>query len=158
MAQARVDHDATRLGLHRLKHLDIQQLTSDALDNEYPNWSPDGGRIPFNSNRDDPLEENYEICTKRAGGDHVTRLTFNPAAMASRPGRPMGAGWRLPAAATDPPTSTRCAPTVKIRSTGPNDAFEFALDWQPIDGRDDDHNWALCAQAGMCTPPQVASP
>ena len=57
----------------------VRQLTSDALDNEYPDWSPDGRRIAFNSNRDDPDEENFEVYTMRAGSGDVTRLTFNEA-------------------------------------------------------------------------------
>ena len=56
----------------------VRQLTSNAVDNEFPNWSPDGTRIVFNGTRDDPLDENFEVYTMRAGGGDVTRLTFEP--------------------------------------------------------------------------------
>ena len=119
----------------------VQQLTGDALDNEFPNWSPDGRRITFNSNRDDPLGENYEVYTMRAGGGHVTRLTFNPAGDGLPSWSPDG---RRIAFASDRDGSAdihtmRADGQDQVNRTN-NDAFDFAPDWQPIDGRDDDHN------------------
>jgi len=40
----------------------VQQLTFNAVDDEYPNWSPDGRMIVFNSDRDD----NFDVYSMRA--------------------------------------------------------------------------------------------
>src|SRR3984893_16616738 len=42
-----------------------------------PEWSPDGSKIVFTSNRDGLF--NTEIYVMNANGSGVTRLTFNPA-------------------------------------------------------------------------------
>jgi TolB protein len=109
------------------------QLTIDAFDNEYPNWSPDGTRIAFNSNRADPmLEENFEIYTMRAGGGDVTRLTFNEAGDGLPAWSPNG--HRIAFASN----RAGSADIHTMRADGLNqvnltnrDSFDYAPDWQP---------------------------
>ena len=56
------------------------QLTSNAdQNNGNPNWSPDGSRIAFASNRDNPDVGIYEIYTMDTNGNNATRLTNNGA-------------------------------------------------------------------------------
>jgi Tol biopolymer transport system component len=50
-----------------------QKLT--AIENSYPFWSPDGGRIVFHSNR----SGNRDLYVINADGSGLTRLTDNPA-------------------------------------------------------------------------------
>ena len=54
-----------------------QQLTSAPNLNENPNWSPDGRRIVFDSDRAEA--GNLEIYSMRADGTDVRRLTDSPA-------------------------------------------------------------------------------
>ncbi len=52
------------------------RLTSNAVSDLEPNWSPDGSRIAFVSNRDG----NYEIYVMNADGTGQARVTNNAAA------------------------------------------------------------------------------
>ncbi len=51
----------------------IRRLTRHAAVNYQAVWSPDGGRIVFDSTRDG----NWEIYVMNADGSHVVRLTRN---------------------------------------------------------------------------------
>ncbi|MCZ6693360.1 MAG: FG-GAP-like repeat-containing protein, partial [Bacteroidetes bacterium] len=51
----------------------IRQVTK--VHDRYPNWSPDGSRIAFMSNRND---NNYEIYVIDPDGSNLVRLTFDP--------------------------------------------------------------------------------
>jgi TolB protein len=58
----------------------LTKLTQDpdplvAIDDIRPDWSPDGRRIAFQSNRRDPKSKGYEIFTMNPDGTGVRRLT-----------------------------------------------------------------------------------
>jgi Tol biopolymer transport system component len=57
----------------------LVSLTDNPAVDELPNWSPDGTKIVFGSNRDDIPFGNTEIYVMNADGSGETRLTFNPA-------------------------------------------------------------------------------
>ncbi len=52
----------------------LTQLTSGSSNNSFPAFSPDGARIAFTSNRNDPRDEIYLMD---ADGTNVTRVTTN---------------------------------------------------------------------------------
>jgi Tol biopolymer transport system component len=116
----------------------VRQLTSGALDNEFPNWSPDGTRIVFNSLRDEPLGENYEVYSMRAGGGHVTRLTFEPAAGDYAPAWSPD-GCRIVFASSragsvqDIFTMRADGSHQRNRTKDDDDTYNGAPDWQPLD-------------------------
>ena len=115
----------------------VRQLTSGALDNEFPNWSPDGTRIVFNSLRDEPLGENYEVYSMRAGGGHVTRLTFEPAAGDYAPawspdGRRIVFSSSRTGSANDIFTMRADGSNQRNRTKDADDAFNGSPDWQPL--------------------------
>jgi len=59
-----------------------RDITNNAgVDDAQPNWSPDGSRIAFTSNRDG----DYEIYTARPDGSHVHQLTVNADFFDGRP-------------------------------------------------------------------------
>ncbi len=51
----------------------LQQLTSSASYDDFPDWSPDGKQIVFSSDRDG----DYEIFLMTSSGSHVRQLTNN---------------------------------------------------------------------------------
>jgi Tol biopolymer transport system component len=52
----------------------VRQLTvNEGPFDGFPDWSPDGRRIAFSTDRD----ENFEIYSMRANGSDQTRLTFH---------------------------------------------------------------------------------
>jgi TolB protein len=53
----------------------VTRLMSNAVEDEYPSWSPDASKIAFASNR----AGNFEIYAMNASGTGVTRLTNNAA-------------------------------------------------------------------------------
>jgi Tol biopolymer transport system component len=71
------------------------RLTRSEGDDLAPDWSPDGSRIAFNSNRNYPSGFAHEIYSIEPDGDCLTWLT-NGTANSSTP------AWRPSAVATDP--------------------------------------------------------
>src|SRR5919198_1162896 len=57
---------------------DPVDLTNDPASDLDPSWSPDGTRIAFASNRDDPKGVAYEIYVMDADGSNQVRLTHTP--------------------------------------------------------------------------------
>jgi TolB protein len=55
---------------------EVTQLTFDAWDNYLPDWSPDGNRIAFASNR----SGNWDIFTMDPDGSSVQQVTDHPGA------------------------------------------------------------------------------
>jgi Tol biopolymer transport system component len=53
----------------------IIQLTDNSWNDEYPVWSPDGGRIAFSANP----EGHYDIFVMEEDGSHISRLTTSKA-------------------------------------------------------------------------------
>jgi TolB protein len=60
------------------------RLTTSAGDDSRPDWSPDGQRIAFQSNRDG----NLELYVMDADGSNPTRLTTTPSQQALFVGTP----------------------------------------------------------------------
>jgi Tol biopolymer transport system component len=53
----------------------LRKVTRNGLNDEFPNWSPDGKSLAFHRERDG----NFDVYAMRASGDGVRRLTRNPA-------------------------------------------------------------------------------
>ncbi len=87
---------------------DERTILSNGAANLAPVFHPDGTRIVFASNVDDPKGENFDLYMIRSDGSHLARLTYNPGidtdpvfssdgtrlAFASRRGEP-GAGTNI---------------------------------------------------------------
>jgi Tol biopolymer transport system component len=58
------------------KGTDIQRLTDDAADDQYPVWSPDGTMIAFSSNREDPTAS--DVFVMNSDGTGLVNLTASP--------------------------------------------------------------------------------
>ena len=56
----------------------VQRLTDEPGWDSDPAWSPDGTRIAFKSDRDDPDQEDCDIYIMDADGGNVRRLTDAP--------------------------------------------------------------------------------
>ena len=64
-----------RIGVHGQEYVrSLEQLTFEETVDYYPDWSPDGTRIAFESNRDG----NWEIYVMNHDGSDVQRLTDDP--------------------------------------------------------------------------------
>ncbi len=73
----------------------VQRLTRNKGDDIAPSWAPDGSRIAFNSNRNDPPYGGHEIYSIEPDGDCLTWLT-NGTANSVNP------TWHPATANTDP--------------------------------------------------------
>lgn len=51
------------------------KLTNNPADDRWPDWSPNGNKIAFHSDRDG----NFEIYVMNTDGSELTNLTNNPA-------------------------------------------------------------------------------
>lgn len=63
------------VGVPRLQDAPPQRLTRHAANDRHPAWSPDGGRIAFESDRDG----NWELYLMLSDGSQLRRLTEHPA-------------------------------------------------------------------------------
>lgn len=54
-------------------------LTSGDFDEDFPDFSPDGSTVVFDSSNGSPLRQHHEIWTVRTDGSALTRLTTTPA-------------------------------------------------------------------------------
>jgi Tol biopolymer transport system component len=54
-----------------------RKLTSLGAASFAPSWHPDGNRIVFASNVDDPSQRNFDIYSMRIDGSGMERITFN---------------------------------------------------------------------------------
>jgi len=119
---------------------DLHQISPTTLGTRWAEWSPDGGRIVFESGD----EERQDIYTMRSNGTDVRRLTTDGKSMSATwapdgrilftrlPGSPAGAAgwWTMGADGSDAvpilPASAVVAAPEQIASTNPA--------WQPIGG------------------------
>lgn len=67
--------NAWELHVIDLTNLTLRRLTDDNAEDRHPNWSPDGSRIAFESNRDG----NFEIYVINPDGTDMRRLTHEQA-------------------------------------------------------------------------------
>lgn|SRR5215831_500564 len=56
----------------------VVRLTSSGANDEFPRWSPNGTKILFQSDRDNPTTGYMDIYVMGADGSGVTRLTSDP--------------------------------------------------------------------------------
>ena len=62
------------------------QLTDNLGDiDDTPSWSPDGNRIYFGSNRNDPTKNNPEIYCVKSDGTELKQVTFTPNGYSTSP-------------------------------------------------------------------------
>ncbi|MBC8028496.1 MAG: PD40 domain-containing protein [Pyrinomonadaceae bacterium] len=55
----------------------LTRLTTNAYNDDHPRWSPNGTKILFQSDRDNPETGNYDIYVMNANGTSQTRLTYD---------------------------------------------------------------------------------
>jgi len=53
----------------------VTRITNSGANDDFPKWSPDGSKIVFQSDRDNPFTGKYEIYVMNADGSGVIRLT-----------------------------------------------------------------------------------
>jgi RHS repeat-associated protein len=56
----------------------VSRLTYTGANDDFPRWSPNGTKIVFQSDRDNPFSGNYDIYAMNSDGSGVTRLTSDP--------------------------------------------------------------------------------
>lgn len=57
----------------------LSRLTTNDFNDEHPRWSPDGTRILFHSDRDNPETGNADVYVMNTDGSDQTRLTIDVA-------------------------------------------------------------------------------
>jgi Tol biopolymer transport system component len=131
---AGVDRNAASGGEIYTIHPDrshLQRLTRTAEDEEYPDWSPDGRWLTFNSDRELP-DQQHDIYVMRRHGSQPTRLTTRGG------GGPVWSpnGQRIAFvtdSSGDPEVWTMRADGRRERNrTAMAGSEDFSPDWQPL--------------------------
>ena len=60
----------------------VARWTSSGANDDFPRWSPNGAKIVFQSDRDNPFSGNYDIYVMNADGSGVASLTIRPTMIA----------------------------------------------------------------------------
>jgi Tol biopolymer transport system component len=115
----------------------VRQITSNALDDEDPSWSPDGGRMAFARDFDPVVGEvDYDLYTMDADGGRQRNLTNSPGVTDYQPSWSPD-GRRLVFLSDrdgDLEIYTSDTRGADVRQLTFNDASEFVPNWSP-DGK-----------------------
>jgi Tol biopolymer transport system component len=111
----------------------VRQLTLNARNDEFPDWSPDGRLIAFEAGRLGVPD----IFTMRADGSNQTRLTVNKAADGLPVWSPDGQQLAFASNRDGSPDVFTMRPdgSAQVNRTS-NPVFDIAPDWQPLNDKD----------------------